>query len=224
MKQKHQLLFEKHKHLLLLLYFPAYCLWFAYLEKTVTTHFHVIHMDIDDFIPFCEYFIVPYLLWFLYVAVTVLYTSLTDKKQFLKMCTFLYTGMTLFLVISTLYPNGHFLRPLAFERDNIFTELCSWLYQTDTSTNLFPSIHVYNSIGAHLAVIHHRKLKDNKVICTLSGLLMASIILSTVFLKQHSVFDVITAFVTAYVMYLFVYARSYSKNPAKEKAKNEVIA
>lgn len=225
MKSKHKLLFEKYKHLFLLLYFPAYFLWFAYLEKTVTKHFHVIHMNIDDYIPFCEFFIIPYLLWFLYVAVSVLYTGFTDKQQFFKMCTFLYTGMTVFLVISTLYPNGHFLRPVTFERDNIFVDLCRWLYRTDTSTNLFPSIHVYNSIGAHLAIIHHPKLKNKKIICNLSAVLMISIILSTLFLRQHSVFDVITAFILAYIMYRLVYASSFSKSLAKEKKKkNEVIA
>lgn len=224
MKSKLQLLFEKYKHLFLLLYFPIYCLWFAYLEKTVTKHFHVIHMNIDDYIPFCEFFIVPYLLWFLYVAVSVLYTSFTDKQQFFKMCTFLYTGMTVFLVISTLYPNGHFLRPVTFERDNIFIDLCKWLYQTDTSTNLFPSIHVYNSIGAHLAIVHHPKLKTKKTLCNFSAVFMISIILSTLFLRQHSVFDVITALILALVMYGFAYASDFYKKPAKEKKKNEVIA
>lgn len=224
MKSKHQNLFNKYKHLLLFLYCPAYCIWFAYLEKTVTTHFHVIHMEIDNYIPFLEIFIIPYLLWFLYVAITVLYTALTDKQQFIKMCIFLYTGMTLFLIISTVYPNGHFLRPLTFERDNIFIDLCRKLYQTDTPTNLFPSIHVYNSLGVHFTIMHHPKLKQKKGICISSAILMTSIILSTVFLKQHSVFDVITAFIVAGVMYYLVYSRSFCKCPTKEKNKNEVVA
>ena len=59
---------EKNKHGLLLLYFAIYLPWFAHLEKTVTTHFHVIHVALDDYIPFCEYFIIPYLLWFAYIA------------------------------------------------------------------------------------------------------------------------------------------------------------
>ena len=37
---------------------------------------------------------------------------------------------------------------------------------------------------------------------------MVSIVLSTVFLKQHSVFDVITGIVFAAFMYTLVYARS----------------
>ena len=50
------------------LIFAIYLPWFGHLEKTVTTHFHVIHTALDDYIPFCEYFIIPYLLWFGYVG------------------------------------------------------------------------------------------------------------------------------------------------------------
>ena len=221
---------ENNKHLLLFLYFPIYMLWFAYVEKTVTTHFHVIHMKIDDYIPFCEVFIVPYLIWFAYVAVVYVYMAIKDKTDFKKMCIVLYTGMTIFLIISTVYPNGHFLRPTSFERDNIFTQLVAKLYQTDTATNLFPSIHVYNSVAVHFAIIYNEKLKKNKWICNGSAILMGSIVLSTVFLKQHSVFDVITAIPLLFIMQQLVYVRFWEKLPAKntekikEKAKTSAKA
>lgn len=222
-----QNIYHKYKHLLLLLYFPIYLAWFAFLEKTVTTHFHVIHMDIDDYIPFCEYFIIPYLLWFGYIAVVVAYMGLKDKKEFYHMCTFLFTGMTIFLIVSTIYPNGHMLRPTSFEHDNIFTQLCAALYQTDTATNLFPSIHVYNSIGVHLAIANSEKTRNHKVIQLISSVLMVSIILSTVFLKQHSMFDLITGLILAIVMYLLVYIRSWERvkeisKEEKEKRKNRL--
>ena len=207
----------------LLLYFPIYLAWFAFLENTVTTHFHVIHMDIDDYIPFCEYFIVPYLLWFGYIAIVIVYMGFKDKTEFCKMCAFLFTGMTIFLIVSTVFPNGHLLRPISFERDNIFTQLCAILYQTDTATNLFPSIHVYNSIGVHLAIANSEKTKNNKVVRLGSGILMVSIILATVFLKQHSVFDVLTAFLTAIVVYLFVYVRSWENFKEATKEQREQI-
>ena len=75
----------------------------------------------------------------------------------------------------------------------------------DTPTNLWPSIHVYNSIGAHLAVVHSQKLAKNKAILSGSFILCVSIVLSTVFIKQHSMFDVLTAFVMAATMYVVVY-------------------
>ena len=198
---------QKYKHGLLLLYLFLYLPWFSWLEQTVTNHFHVIHMPIDDKIPFNEYFIIPYLLWFAYVAVAVLYFLLKNKDEFYRLCAFLFIGMTIFLIISTVYPNGHHLRPVVFERDNIFTDMVKGLYLADTPTNLFPSIHVYNSIGVNIAVWHCTDFKENKWLRYGSAVFMISIVLSTMFLKQHSVFDVITGIVLSVFMYTVVYTR-----------------
>lgn len=202
---------EKNKHGLLLLYFMIYLPWFGHLERTVTTHFHVIHVALDDYIPFCEYFIVPYLLWFGYVAWGFCYFYHKNKDEYFRLCTVLFTGMTIFLIISTIYPNGHYLRPTTFERNNLFVVLVKWLYSTDTPTNLFPSIHVYNSIAVNMAVWHAENFKENRIVRYGSAVLMISIILSTMFLKQHSVFDVVTGIVLAVFMYTLVYA----KNPVR---------
>lgn len=212
-KAKMSAFYEQNKHLLLLLYFPVYLIWFAYVEKTVTTHFHVIHVALDDYIPFCEYFVIPYLLWFGYVAWAFLYFGSHNRADFCKLCGFMFTGMTVFLIISTVYPNGHYLRPQYFSHHNFCTMLVDYLYSTDTATNLFPSIHVYNSIGVHLAVTESKEFKNNKTVCTLSGILMTCIILATMFLKQHSVFDVLTAFLLAGVMYLVVYVKKWENKP-----------
>lgn len=208
-------LLKKYKHAWILSYLLIYLCWFAYLEKTVTSRFHVVHMAVDDYIPFIEYFIVPYLLWFLYVAAAVVYFFFTNVSDYYKLCCVLFVGMTLFLVISTVYPNGHYLRPSVFKNDSIFTTLVQWLYSADTSTNLFPSIHVYNSLAVHMAVSRSGKLRQYKWIQAGSALLMISIVLSTMFLKQHSVFDVITAFLLAAVMYVLVYVREPQQQPKK---------
>lgn len=203
--------FFKYMHAIpLLIYAYIYLNWFGYVERTVTKDFYVIHMELDDYIPFCEIFIIPYLLWFGYVALVVLFLFFKNKRDYVKCCAFLFTGMTLFLTISTIWPNGHLLRPAVMPRDNIFTQLIANLYQTDTSTNIWPSIHVYNSIGAHLAVSHCSFLKKYKGIQISSLILCVSIVLSTMFIKQHSVFDVLTALVLAGIMYTLVYDPEHS--------------
>lgn len=214
-KTKFTVLYERYKHLLILCYFIIYLAWFGYVEKSVTTHFHVIHVALDDYIPFCEYFIIPYLLWFGYVAWGVAYFAFHNKKDYYRLCGFLFTGMTIFLIISTVYPNGHYLRPMYFTHHNFCTTLVDWLYSTDTATNLFPSIHVYNSIAVHTAVMESEEFKNNKTIRFLSFALMVSIILATMFLKQHSVFDVMTAFLLSAVMYLIIYVLDWSKLRAR---------
>lgn len=204
-------LYLKYRHAIpLLIYAVIYLSWFSYLERTVTKHYWVIHTDLDDYIPFCEVFIIPYLLWFAYVAIVVVFLFFKNKADYTKCCWFLFTGMTIFLIISTLWPNGHHLRPYIMPRDNIFTQMISRLYQTDTSTNIWPSIHVYNSIGAHLAIAKCQELRKHKLLQLGSLTLCISIILSTVLIKQHSAFDVITAFIMAAVMYVLVYEKEYN--------------
>lgn len=209
---------KKNKHFFLLLYAFIYVPWFCYLEKTVTTKFHIIHMTLDEYIPFCEYFIIPYYLWFVYMGAAIIYIAFTDGPTCWKMGLFLITGMTVFLFVSTVYPNGHMLRPQEFARDNIFVDMVKQLYATDTPTNLFPSIHVYNSLGVHFALTHCDRLKEKKWIKVASFILMTSIILSTMFLKQHSTFDVLTAFGLAAFMYSVCYG-SIAENIDRRKAK-----
>lgn len=201
----------QYRHIWILSYFFIYIPWFAYLERTITKKFHIITMPVDLKIPFCEYFIIPYMLWFAYIAFAILYFFFTSKEDYYKLCIFLFIGMTVFLIVSSVYPNGHYLRPDEFARDSWATRMVSWLYATDTPTNLFPSIHVYNSLGVHISLMLSERLRDKKAVRIGSTVLCVSIILSTMFLKQHSVFDVFTAFGMAAVMYYAVYGQAYKK-------------
>lgn len=206
-------LINKYKHAWVFLYAFIYLPWFVYLEKHVTTDYTVIHTTLDEKIPFIEFFIVPYMLWFAFIAVTIAYFFFTDKIGFYRLVGFLFTGMTIFLIISTFWPNGQILRPHAFARNNIFVDMVKQLYITDTPTNIFPSIHVYNTLGACVAINHNPKLKQNSLIQYGSLILGSLIILSTMFLKQHSVVDVIGAGFMAVIVYHFAYAAELKREP-----------
>ena len=144
------------------------------------------------------------------MAAVFVYLFFKNRREFYQYCIFLFTGMTLFLIVSTLYPNGHLLRPNTFARNNIFTFAVQILYQADTATNIFPSLHVYNSIAAHRAVANSETLAGNRLIRGGSFVLMVSIILATMFLKQHSVLDVISGILLGLVMEQLVYRTDYS--------------
>lgn len=199
-------LLKKYKHGWVFSYFLIYMPWFLYLEKHVTKNYHIIHSAIDDEIPFIEYFIVPYLLWFVFIAAVMLYFFFTDVEGFYRLVKLMFAGMTIFLIISTLVPNGVNLRPYVFERDNIFVDMVKLLYRADTPTNVMPSIHVYNSLAACIAVCHSRALQKYRAVCAGVYLLAALIIMATMFLKQHSVIDVASAVVMAHMLYQFFYA------------------
>lgn len=202
--------YKKYKHgIPVLLYMILYLTWWGILEQKNARAFQIIHMAIDDYIPFCELFIIPYVLWFFYVSIVVIYFFFHDRTEYYQALMFLFTGMTIFLVISTIWPNMHQLRLSQMPRDNIFTRVIAGLWATDTPTNLWPSIHVYNSLGAHFAIMKSKDFANKPLIRYASLLLAISIICSTVLIKQHSMFDVLTAFVMAAVMYVFVYRRDF---------------
>ena len=165
-----------------------------------------IHIPFDDLIPFCELFIIPYLLWFAYIAFTVVFFFFYDRGEFIKYATFLIIGMTISLTICTVFPNYQSMRPDALADDNIFSAIVLKLYNIDDNANVLPSVHVLNSIAAHFAIAKSTFFCNKKILKTGSFVLMALICLSTVFLKQHSVLDGLCAFVIAVILYLFIYS------------------
>ena len=201
----------KYKHAWTLLYVFLYMPWFVYLEKTVTETYTIIHLPIDDKIPFCEYFIIPYYLWFAFVPAVMIYLLIYSKKEFYEASAFLFIGMTIFLIICTVWPNGVNLRQDISYRNNICADIVRSLYKTDTSTNVFPSMHVFNTLGCLIALLKSKGLKGRYVIKGLSTILSIFIVLATMFLKQHSIIDVIGGFGLAAIMYLLVYVPNWEK-------------
>lgn len=205
MKEKITEKIIQYKHILLLLYFPFYLAVFRYLESIRPNNLHIIHCPLDQYIPFVEVFVVPYLLWFVYLAATGIYFLFFEKECFCRMMYFGMIGMTLFLLVSWLYPNGLDLRPDTFVRENIFVQLIRYVYSVDTATNVLPSIHVFNSLGVYFAIKDSERLKKYKGIHFLSLIMTVLIVLSTMFIKQHSVVDVSAGLFLSYVSWSLIY-------------------
>ena len=146
----------KYKHAWPLLYFFIYLPWFLILEQKITPDYaglHIIHCPLDDMIPFCEWFVIPYLIWFLYIPAVFLFLFYHSKKEFYRMCAYEFTGMTIALIVYTVFPNGLNLRLTDIGRNNILVTIVQFLYASDTPTNVCPSIHVFATISA-LSLIH----------------------------------------------------------------------
>ena len=202
---------KRYKHALLTLYTPVYLLCFYYLEKTITTYFTPLNSPIDDIIPFIPIFIIPYLLWFVYIAGSAIYFIFVSQRDFMKLMIFIIIGMTAYIIICYIFPNGlKDFRPGNLTADNPINHLIAWLYNTDTSTNVFPSIHVYNSIGVHVAINKTDKIKS-RLIKNASLVLCILICFSTIFLKQHALIDVIGGCAMGRIVYILIYKTKFSE-------------
>jgi membrane-associated phospholipid phosphatase len=202
---------KNNKQILWVLYVPAYFAFFTYLENRDNVTFHLIHSKIDDKIPFIKEFIIPYYLWFAYIAIAVVLFYIYDIENFKKLAVYLATGMTMFLVVSYVYPNVLNLRPGVISGNGIIDKMVKGIYNNDTPTNVFPSIHVYNSIVVYVAIFKSDFRNKYKALNVLCFVLSVLIIMSTVFLKQHSIVDVVGAFLMAAVFYIPVYVINAEK-------------
>ncbi|MBQ8306845.1 MAG: phosphatase PAP2 family protein [Blautia sp.] len=215
---------RKYRHGFVILVFSIiYMLLFSYLEQRGVRYYHVVHTALDDRIPFCEVFIIPYLLWFPYMIAAILYFVFLndDKKEYYRLTWSLIMGMSLFLVISWLYPNIQHLRPTVFPRENVFTDMVRALYRTDTPTNILPSIHVFNSLAIHMAISSCQRLRKHRFVQAASLVLTILIVMSTMFLKQHSVVDVSMGTALSIAAFFLFYSEwSVVRDPVANRQKH----
>ncbi len=206
----------EHRHVWTVSYVLLYMPWFLWLEGKVTpeSSYYNIHIWLDDIIPFNELFVVPYILWFLYVPISMAYIALKSRDEFYKASAYLFIGMSICLFICTVWPNGQDLRIENLDIDkNIFTRIVGMIYHADTNTNVFPSIHSYNSFAIFMMLLESKFVsgKFRMPVLTGCGVLTTLIIVSTVVLKQHSIVDAIGGVVLGIIMYILVYKVKWKK-------------
>ena len=156
-------------HTKLLLFWPVFGLAFLALERfRPHAAYHVMHCALDDAIPFSEWALIPYLLWFVYLIGALAYTFFQDVPAFRRMMRFVIVTYTAATVIYFIYPTQQLLRPEAFA-------------------------HVIGSAAALFALRDGPRLRKRAWWQAASVLLALCISLSTVFMKQHSILDVLCA-------------------------------
>lgn len=197
-------------HLKLLLGWVGYFALYFLTENLIPReNCYVVHSPLDDLIPFCEYFIIPYVFWYGLIVVSLLYFLLYNVDSFKKLQTYIIITQVAAMAIYILFPNRQDLRPTEFPRENIFTEIISWLYAFDTSTNVCPSLHVAYSLG-----IASVWVKEKGVSRWWKAFVVAAVILiclSTAFIKQHSVVDAFAALPICAAAELILYRDYYNK-------------
>ncbi len=210
----------RFSHLKLLLGWVGYFALYFLTENLIPRErCYVVHSPLDDMIPFCEYFVVPYVFWYLLIVVSLLWFALYNTDNFKGLMTFIIVTQVVAMVIYIIFPNRQDLRPTDFPRDNFFSDIVSLLYTFDTSTNVCPSLHVAYSIG-----IASSWLKE-KSACWLwkAFVVIAAVLicLSTAFIKQHSVVDAFVAIPVCILAEVIAYGKSYWKKRLTKGVPNE---
>ena len=183
----------EYRHVLLLLFWIAHGILFAAVERVIPRAvWHPVWCPLDDLIPFCEWFFIPYMFWFVFLVGMHLYLLLFDVPAFKRFMYFIMLTYGVTMVIYLIYPTCQELRPTSFPRDNFMTRFVAMFYQYDTNTNVCPSIHCLGSMAVAFAAWDTERFR--KPLWKAAFFAMALLIsVSTVFVKQHSVLDILAA-------------------------------
>jgi membrane-associated phospholipid phosphatase len=188
------------------IYFILFVLQITLIYKLIQIYFtngHDIKIPLDDKIPFIAPFVAFYML---YAAVLILFFILAYKNKHLFLASsksFLFAA-TICSLIYIFFPTA-VIRPEILPT-TIFNKLVLFIYSIDTAVNAFPSEHITFSILANLCLS-----RINKKLSYFLWPLTFLIVLSTLFIKQHYIFDVLAGILLAWISYQFIFKRNLSR-------------
>ncbi|EYE88506.1 hypothetical protein Q428_07460 [Fervidicella metallireducens AeB] len=195
------------KRLLLLSSIAIMSLVYVYLNNDRGRVYHI-PSKFDMLVPFNKYFIVPYTFWYVYLGIIFFYFAVYNEKKYYKLLGGILLGMAVCFIIYYVFPTT-VPRPTVYGED-VFARGVRAIYQRDNPYNCFPSIHVLESVL--VAVYINREESVTPIMKMVSTVCCILIIFSTFFIKQHYVYDAISATIIAYGLYL-----GFNYNEVKEQ-------
>ena len=200
----------EYSHLKLLLAWAGYFLAYFLTERLIPAESCTpIWCPLDDRIPFFEWFVIPYVGWYLLIIGSLLYFGLYNPDNFRKLMKYIITTQVVAVVIYAVFPNRQDLRPEVFPRENILTAIMGAIYSFDTNTGVCPSLHVAYSLGiASTWLREDSAARWVKILIVIFAILVC---ISTAFVKQHSVLDGIAAIPVCMLAEYLVFFRKRRK-------------
>mgnify|MGYP004531869025 FL=1 len=202
---------DNYRHAWYLLIWIVYFILYYAAEHLITDNYWVSYLPLDDKIPFCRFFILPYCIWHPLLFAMTVYLFFHDVPAFKRFMVYIGLGFGMSMVFCLLFPNGQDLRPASFDQKDFFTWLIGRIYAADTNTNVLPSMHVIGCAALILACFDSAPLRRHHLhwVMLLLGILIC---MSTVLVKQHSILDVFVAIPLSAVLYFIVYFRAFRRN------------
>lgn len=193
-------------HLKLLLGWVGYFILYFLTENLIPAEMcYPVHCWLDDAVPFCEWFIIPYVSWYLLIIGSLLYFLLYNVDGFKKLQTYIIITQIIAMAIYIVFPNRQDLRPEVFPRENLLTSLIGFIYSVDTNTGVCPSLHVGYSLGIASTWLRERGVP--KWVRIGIAVWCGVICISVAFVKQHSVVDIFAAIPMCLFAEWFVFFR-----------------
>jgi len=180
---------RKYSPLLLMLMFPVLGWMYALTNNIENQEVYSLAMAADEAIPYLKWFALPYSVWIFYIYVCLFYFFKKDISVYYRnLMTYAISALLCYLIYSVFQTTV--ARPPVIG-DDPFSWLMRYIYNRDQPYNCFPSIHCFSSYMVMRAI--WTSSFRNKWNLTLITGMSSLIIMSTLFVKQHVIMDVLGA-------------------------------
>lgn len=163
-----------------------------------------VSFPVDWEIPYVPAFVIPYYSFYLYFPIAAwIGAHESVRKQgmlfFQRMLALTWLAFVAFLV----FPSEIRLRSQAVGADGLFGTFMDEMHKADAPYNAWPSLHVMQSVLVVLFVRYALKRRDrwSPLLSVFSWTACASLVASTVLIKQHYVFDGLISIAICAVMW-----------------------
>lgn len=185
------------------------------VAKLTPLDYHIVNISFDQKIPFIKYFVYSYILWYVGLFLVPYLYSKNEEKFYKIYIKSVFLAIIIAFICYVLYPTT--LTRSSVEVTDLSTYLVNLIYELDTpAINCFPSMHCLTSF-LHIFITPQVKgiKKSVKTIIIIHATL---VILSTLFIKQHVIVDVIGSFVLGIMTYTLSYIFYVRKNLSSAKS------
>ncbi len=170
--------------------------WHNHLLWKEGMKFYELDTGIDRAIPFVPWFIWLYLLYYPFCFTPIV--LLNNRDTFRRIAAGFLMEFVLAFIVFLTFP-VKMIRP-EVTASSLSTKAVALLYSIDPGFNVFPSLHVANSL--FVALIFYRYSKPVGILFMLIAVLIS---ISTLYVKQHYLFDIVTGALDTLMVYPVVF-------------------
>jgi membrane-associated phospholipid phosphatase len=201
-----------------LLFFFILKIWFIAVNGRGITDPYDFTVKLDALIPFNKYFIIPYVYWYIYLAIGLLILAVMDYKNYFRLLFAICLGEFISITIYVFMPSTT-QRPTVAVTD-VFTWAVNVLYKMDPHINCLPSIHILDTFLITLFLLLYSRKMSMRIFAWISAV---SICISTLFIKQHVILDVAAALILGFIVYYIATCDKIFNNKRMKKLLHIVI-
>lgn len=160
-------------------------------------HIHLLVTPLDRMTPFIPIFIIPYVFWFVYIYIVLALILWKSSKKYYQTVVYYNVGQIICFFCYHFYRTT-VPRPNVTGHD-IFSRLVTKVYVNDLPYNCFPSIHVLTTF---IFMLMFWRIKTKRWLWWSVEIIGFFIIISTLFVKQHVLLDVVAGIGVVLLMHI----------------------